>query len=431
MRGPIWRSRWQALLDGFLFVPALITLFCALLAFFLLAVDHAIINADAEHAIPALAISPSAVQSLLSTITASLITVTGLIYSITMVTLQLTSSQFTPRALRGVLGDRINQLVGGGLLGTYTFCLLTLINIRVPANSSDPGFVPRVSVYFAIILTFLSVALLLVFIQRTSQSIQVAHITARIAERTLHALTRRYSEHIHSDGDIDGAELVQQWFAGSEAARVYAPKAGNVQAIALEGLLHLAQSTQLQISLDVCAGDFVTPATVIAHIWPAQKGDQQCIRKVQRMLRIGQERDLEQDAAFGIRQLADICLRALSPAVNDPTTGVLCIGYLQAILERVASERRPTQVFQSAEATGVLVARYRPFQEYIDVLTEIGRYATNNARVVIALLEAIEKIAQATPVKTENSRLLFLGIAQASCCSRDRDGKERSRSECA
>ena len=110
-----------------------------------------------------------------------------------------------------------------------------------------------------------------------------------------------------------------------------------MQAIALEGLLRLAERDGLHIYLAICPGDYVTPATVIATVWPAQQVDKQCIRRVQRMVSIAQERNLEQDAAFGVRQLADICLRALSPAVNDPTTGVLCIRYLQAIMELIAS----------------------------------------------------------------------------------------------
>ncbi len=412
MERQLWRNRWQGLLDGFFFIPGMIALAGALLAILLLLLDHAMTYRGQEP-VPDLAISPTAIQSLLATITASLITVTGLIYSITIVTLQLTSTQFTPRALRGILADRINQIVAGGLVGTYAYCLIVLINIRVPANSADRGFVPDFSVYGAILLTFVSVALLLIFIQHTARSIQVAYITAGITRRTLHSLTRPYSKQIPTSSESDGTALVQKWYSESEPAIVYASRAGNVQAITLEGLTRLAKQQGLHMYLAICPGDFVTPATAMMYVWPASALDQKTISRMQRMVSIAQERNLEQDAAFGVRQLADICLRALSPAVNDPTTAVLCIGYLQTVLEPVSSQMRFTEVFQFVDDSGTLVARYRPLQEYAEILIEIGRYATGNARVVIALLEAISKIAEASAAKAVGRWMLFQRIGEA------------------
>jgi len=97
--------------------------------------------------------------------------------------------------------------------------------------------------------------------------------------------------------------------------------------------------------------------------------------------------------SFGIRQLADIALRTMSPAVNNPTTAVNCIEYLQAIFEHLARRTLPSAIHRMHDGTNILVMRYRTFYEYLQVFAEIGPVSTQNARVADALLAALESIA--------------------------------------
>jgi uncharacterized membrane protein len=127
---------------------------------------------------------------------------------------------------------------------------------------------------------------------------------------------------------------------------------------------------------------------------------------------ITNERTLEQDAAFGMRQLADIALRAISPSLNDPTTAVACVGYLRACLERLATQALPQRERRVGEAT-VLVRR-RSFAEYVEPLVELSRYAGADARVTVALLEALGGAAEAAGAAGAAARVATLRGAAAS-----------------
>jgi uncharacterized membrane protein len=138
----------------------------------------------------------------------------------------------------------------------------------------------------------------------------------------------------------------------------------------------------------------VTEETVIAEVWPAQEADMASRKAIFDSIYIERERDFYQDALFGIRQLADIALRALSPAVNDPTTGVLCIKYLQAVIEHFLRCQPQPNVFHLANGASILEIRKPAFQEYLEVFPEIGHYAGGNTRVNNALLTALQKIME-------------------------------------
>ncbi len=140
-------------------------------------------------------------------------------------------------------------------------------------------------------------------------------------------------------------------------------------------------------------GDFVTPGNPIALVWGSEIDEDAVVTAVREGFRIDNERDLAQDAGYGIRQLADIALRALSPGVNDPTTALNCIGYLQAILERLVVRDFPGAIRKNEETGVTVIARHRSFDEYIaDAFIEVGRYSTTDARVAVALIDAIGSI---------------------------------------
>ena len=125
-----------------------------------------------------------------------------------------------------------------------------------------------------------------------------------------------------------------------------------------------------------------------------EAADEACRRAIYHHIYTERERDINYDAKFGVRQLADIALRALSPAINDPTTAVLCIKYLQAIFEHLARQPQPTTAYHFAQGTSMLTIRRPAFQEYVRMLPEIGHYAGGNIRVINTLLRALTSIAE-------------------------------------
>ena len=183
-----FKDRWRHLINGFWFVPLLISLLGPLLAFFFLALDNYVGEVDRTFLFSGGAAEASII---LSTIAGSLITVIALTFSITILVLQLVSSQYTPRALRGFLQDRVTQVVAGSFFAISTYCLIVLTTLP-DSSSRNPSFFPTISVTVALILGSFGLVLLLIFVHHTGSVIQVTDITARIATQTMEAMDVQY-----------------------------------------------------------------------------------------------------------------------------------------------------------------------------------------------------------------------------------------------
>ncbi len=307
--------------------------------------------------------------------------------------LQLVSSQYTPRALRGFLQDRVTQIVAGSFFAISTYCLIVLTTLP-DSSSRNPGFFPTISVTVAMVLGSLGLVLLLIFIHHTGSVIQVTDITARIAMQTMEAMDIQYQTLISEPFEAETIFPYQTRNVEDPPVRLYATHPGYVQRIVFSHLENVLNRPGLHLHLLVCPGDFVTVETIIAEVCPAEAADLACRKAIFDSVYIERERDFYQDARFGVRQLADIALRALSPAVNDPTTAVLCIKYLQAILEHFVRCKPQPNVFHMANGTSILEIRQPIFREYIEVLLEISHYSGGNTRVSNALLIAVQKIME-------------------------------------
>ncbi len=405
------KGHWSDLLNGFWFVPGLISLCGPLLALLFVGLDHLLDNIH----LPLLFTGDAtAASGILSAIAASFIGALGLSFSITIVTLQLVTSQFTPRALRGFLADRITQSVSGGFIAIFSYALLVLTAVRNPSQVSG-GFVPALSITIAICLSFLGLMLLLLFFHHTAESIQIYNITARLAKETLHTIDHLYPTWGNGPFTENGTQLVQQWWTEAPPHCVHASHSGYVQAIAFHQLMQNFARFRpgIRMHLVVCPGDFVTRETVIAEVWCSHDLDDASASILRNCVIILNQRDMVQDAAFGVRQLTDIALRAMSPAVNDPTTAVNCIQYLQAIFEHLAHRALPSAIHYLHDGGNVLVMRNRSFHEYLQAFVEIGRTTTENARVAVALLAALESIAKIATLKGQERLPLLGSIASA------------------
>jgi uncharacterized membrane protein len=385
-----FKDRWRHLINGFWFVPLLISLLGPLLAFFFLTLDHYVGQADRTFLFSG---GTAEASIILSTIAGALITVVALIFSITILVLQLVSSQYTPRALRGFLQDRVTQVIAGSFFAISTYCLIVLTTLP---DSSSPNqiFFPTISITVALVLGSLGLVLLLIFIHHTGAVIQVTDITARIAMQTMQAMDIQYQTLITEPCEAETSLSNRTRYVEDTPVRLSATHPGYVQRIVFSRLHNILHRPGLHLHLLVCPGDFVTEETVIAEVWPAEAADVTCRKAIFESVYIERERDFFQDARFGVRQLADIALRALSPAVNDPTTAILCIKYLQAIFEHFVRCEPQPNVFHMANGASILEIRQPTFREYLEVFLEIGHYAGGNTRVNNALIMALQKIME-------------------------------------
>jgi uncharacterized membrane protein len=385
-------EQWRQLFNTFWFIPGIVSFIGPLLAICCIAIDKSIKKGALQG--PYLFHGGiSAASALLSTVAGSLITVAGLAFSVTIVALQLVSSQYTPRALRGFLQDRIIQFVAGGFFAIFSYALIVLSTVR-EAGPSSPEFIPELSITVAIILGLLGLALLLLFIHHTGRIIQVADIAARIAAQTLQATNLEYFPKSSEVQIRDVTGQIESLHTQGPPERIFAQRIGYVQRINLSHLVADIMRPGVHLRLLVCPGDFVSTESAIAEIWPIEAADVKSREAIHQHVSIERERDIDYDAKFGVRQLADIALRALSPAVNDPTTGVLCIKYLQTIFEHLAHQLPPRTIYHFEQGRSTLIIRQPAFQAYLKMYVEIGYYAGENVRIVNTLLRALTSVAQ-------------------------------------
>lgn len=349
----------------------------------------------------------SAARTVLSVIAGSLITVAGLTFSITIVVLQLASSQFSPRILRTFFGDRLTQFTIGMFVGTFVYSVLVL---RAVGSFDDADFVPRLSVTVASLLGIGAAVLLIVFLHHVSQLIQVSHVTEAIAQDTLERTEVLYAEP-YGLADVPSTEALDAWRAQAPGGQVLPSRPGYVQRVALDHLARRLGQGAERVAILVCPGDFVSIEMPIAETWPASAADQ-CRSDLLGAVSIASERDLDQDVDFGVRQLADTALKAMSPGINDPTTAVTCVGYIRAILVALTVRATPACARDFPDEGLTVIVRRRGFEEYFESLLQLNRYVAGDAWVAGEMLQALQSCAQAARGCGAHERLeVIRGVA--------------------
>ncbi len=382
---------WSNLRDSFWFLPALIVAFSVVLAFGLIEVDTSGSHdwmADWPRLFGA---GAAGARGMLATIAGSMMTVVGVVFSMTLVTLALASSQYTSRILRNFMSDHATQVVLGIFAGIFTYCLIVLRTIR---EGDEGGFVPSLSVVFSVVMAIGGIGTLIFFIHHIASSIQASSIVASVAKETLEAVDRLFPEKLGvelRDDEADPSRLPRRsWQV------IMAKRNGYLQSVDKEALLCLAREHKTIVRMDRGIGEFVIRDTPLASLALEPPPDQEVIADLRAAYSIDRFRTVHQDCAFGIRQLVDMALRALSPGVNDTTTAVMCIDYLTAILARLASREFPSSHrYEDGELRVISIGQ--TFANLVaESFDEIRGSAAGNITVMARLLDALETIASLT-----------------------------------
>jgi uncharacterized membrane protein len=327
------RRTMDQLRSGYWFIPLVCAVVASLLAIALVSVDRYL---DDIGFAPKYTGGPENAMDTLTTIASSMITFTGLVFSITVVALQLTSSQLSPRALRNFLRDRESQLALGVFVATFVYAFIVLTRVRFEADD-DPAFVPGLGVTGAMVLVAASVVLFVRLIHHTAQSLRAVHIIERIAAETHETIDRVYPP----DGGVSDPPS-----HGDRLRTVPAGQAGVITDLDLDQLAEKAAEVGAVAELLHPIGAFVCRGAPLLTLHEQATGRSGAVpvdadpvdddKRWHREIRMGSERTMRQDAAFGIRQLVDIADRALSPGVNDPTTAVQCLDRIHDVLRTLS-----------------------------------------------------------------------------------------------
>ncbi|MFT5470812.1 MAG: putative membrane protein [Verrucomicrobiales bacterium] len=322
-----------------------------------------------------------------------MMTVVGVTFSMTLMTLALASSQYTSRILRNFMSDRVTQVVLGIFAGIFSYCLIVLRTIRA---SDEVGFVPSLAVFFGVVLAIGGIGVLIFFIHHIASSIQASLIIASVADETIVAADRLFPENLgegpgKDDADPESAPLPERrWQV------VPSRKTGYIQYLDFATLLRLAREHKTIVRMEHGVGEFVVQETPLASLALEDPPEQELVTALQSAYHVDRHRTVEQDTSFGIGQIVDIALRALSPGINDTTTAEMCLDYLTAILSRLASRSIPSSHrYEEGELRVITIGP--TFASLVaESFEQIRGSATGNVAIILRMLGALQTIASRT-----------------------------------
>lgn len=361
---------------------------------------------------------PDGARSVLSAIASAMVTVVSLVFSVTMVVLQLASSQFTPRVIGGFLESRIVQATLGVFLSAFVYSLTVLRLVR----DGDPGFVPQMSVTVAFLLVLASIALLLAFIGKITGMIQVTHVVSRIGDNTSHVLDSYFPT--TTEDTTPQPEDPPYVVGTAPVERRLSERHGYVTDIDLEGLTHAARQAGVCVELAITHGDFLVAGQVLGRVHVPADVDLGDECDLNDHIHLGTERTLRADPSFGLRQITDIALRALSPGVNDPTTAIECIQEFLRILRPVVG--RPDPSSHLTDDQGEVRVIWRPqllCEVTSECFLEIIEVGKETHTVMTALADICARLAE---VATDRNREALLAVREQTGVT-PVDGSGRNR----
>lgn len=367
----LWRPFWA--------VPLALIVGSWLVALALPAVDGRI-----SHIFPyVFSGGPDGARTVLSTIASAMISVTGLVFSITMVVLQLASSQFSPRVLTAFLHNRVSQVTLGIFIATFLFSLTVLRSIQ----GSQSAQVPQASVTLAFLLVIASVIMFVAFIQHITRSIQVTEVISGVGDSTARVLSRYYPQEPPAITDALGPQ---------DAVDVpLDERHGTITDIKYAGLVDLAREVDGFIELAVRHGDFRTQGQLLARA--AGQGGPVDADRLRACVALATGHDLQVDPGYGFRQIVDIASRSLSPGINDPTTAVECLDELHRLLRIVVQRHDPSPILLDDEDRPRVRWRPQPIGDLISLaFVEPIHYGADAPAVRRRILECLDDLDSCT-----------------------------------
>jgi uncharacterized membrane protein len=401
---PSWR--WEALRTTFWLVPTLLVAVACLLFTVTIAIDWSVYHGHFSLPFWIVTGGADAGRQVLIAIAASVITVVGVVFSITIVALTLASQQFGPRMMRNFMRDVGNQVTLGVFVATFVYSILTLVAITSDRHGT---FVPHLSITVSEALMLVDLAVLIYFIHHIAKSIQLPEVIAGIARDLMRAIDAEFpvaslAQSVALNGNGKSLTELQQ-LIDDRGGTVAVGESGYLQFVGYAQLVAIAARTDSVIRLEHRPGHFVVNGHLLARVWPRGAAGQvsQAMAKAHVT---GPHRTLMQDPVFAIDQLVEIAIRALSPAVNDTFTALTCIDWLSSGLSRVSSRPLVEGVYRDGEGRIRLIESDPSYARMVNrAFDKVRQSAAGMPAVIIRMLEALRAIAEETVAESQRDVL--------------------------
>jgi uncharacterized membrane protein len=336
---------------------------------------------------------PQVAQVILAGIAGSIMTVVSIVFAILLMTLTLASMQFSPRIIVSFVRDGVTQWTLGIFLGTFSYCMAAL-----PAARSLPRpFAPVATVCGAMLLALVCVGWLLFFIHHITHAISVSHIVDRIASET-ESMIDEMMPSPYREVRLETPGLLE---ASTWSIPLPSDESGYIRFVDIPRLVALAKLSHVKVRVVRRVGQFVPAGTPLLMLSKDGSLTPETRAEFRNAVDLGPSRTLQQDIEFGILQMVDIALKAISPAVNDPSTGITCVDQLSRVLIRFASREPAPRLFYDPPSILRVNIERTDFGQLLDsAFEQIRMYAKGDVAVSLRLLRALGDIAASAPNHT-------------------------------
>jgi uncharacterized membrane protein len=330
---------------------------------------------------------PATAANFAGTIAAAMLAFIAVVFATTLVAIQLAASQYSPRTVRVFIRSRVTRVTLGLFLANFVFALVVVVSNR-SAVTSAKQFAPVVSVSVLLLLTLATVFGFVAYLHGVVRLMRVQYLLETIATESRVAIDANFpplSAYVDTEPPVpDLAPL----------ALVHPGPSGVVIASDLYGLVELCRENDCWMDLTIGVGEYLAHGSPMAVVHGGYLSD----AEVARFLLVRGERSFVQDPAFGFRQLVDIAIRALSPAVNDPTTAVQAIDRLSDLLAVAGCRPDPTGLRVDSDRVTRVKRQLRNFEALLTLsMTEIIRYGADSPQVVRRLRAALDELELKLP----------------------------------
>lgn len=373
-------------------LPGIIVLGAGGLAVFMFLIDL-LFGSRIEEGLPWITVRPDVAQAILSTIAGAMVTVAGVVFSITIVTLSLVTQQLGPRLLRHFMENRSTQIMLGSLIGLSIYAFLILGVVR----AGESSFVPNLSVALATAGVVIELGVLVYFFHNMAVSLQAESIIEAVSLDLDQSIDRLYPDHIDEvNRPLIGQDAIKAQLArwGEICQPVPASRDGYMQAVDVDSLLALAEEHEFVAHVKPRPGDFVVKGDPLLMVWHAKSFDDDLVRELRGQFYLGRRPTPRQDVLCAIDELVEVAIRALSPGINDPFTTRYCIDRLGAALQCLALRQPPVPFYVDSHDELRLVWFTRTFSDVLDrAIYPLRHYGASHPMVMIQLLRMLQRIA--------------------------------------
>lgn len=345
-------------------------------------------------------------RAVLSAIASSMMTIAGIIFSITIVTLVLASSQMGPRVLRNFIKSKLNQVVLGSYVASFIYCLLVL---RVVTGTNGEAFVPTISLSFAMAQAIANILLLIFFINHVSTSIQADNVVGDLSQELDHKIGILFPEEIGKEEKEFNGKAISDIDKGKYPVTEVLPsrKSNYLESIEQERILEIAIRNDLFLKFYYRPGHYIIQGCNFMEVHSKLPLEEKTKESIYSCFNFARRRSPTQDAEFVISQIVEVAVRALSPALNDPFTVITCIDKLGAAVCNLIAKEFPSPRRLDEQGNLRILAKEPTFEGMVDAaFNQIRQYGKANADILIRLMETFAAISEKAGTEEQKEVIL-------------------------